>query len=136
MGGVFGDADLNALQQKALQDGQTLRIAAARLDQARAQANVANSALFPRVGLAAGAERNRTSAERPLSNYGGQNSSVVQNDFNAGFTVSYELDLFAVCVARLKAPVPRQCRAQADFENMRLLLTAETGRGLLCAARD
>lgn len=122
---VFGDADLNTLQQKALQDGQTLRMAQARLDQARAQANVANSALFPHVGLQAGASRDRTSAERPVSNYGAQNASVVQNDFNAGFTVSYELDLFGRVRRQVESASAGAEQAQADFENVRLVLTAE-----------
>lgn len=122
---VFADADLNALQQKALQDGQILRIAEARLDQARAQANVANSALFPRVGVQAGAERNRNSAERPVTTYGARNASVVQSDFNAGFTVSYELDLFGRVRRQVEGAIATAAQARADRENVRLVLTAE-----------
>ena len=122
---VFGDADLNALQKRALQDGQTLRIAQAKLEQARAQANVANSALFPRIGLQAGATRNRTSAERPVTSYGAQNSSVVQNDFNAGFNVSYELDLFGRVRRQAESASASAEQANADFENVRLVMTAE-----------
>ena len=43
---VFADPELNALQEQALKNGQTMVIAQARVDQARAQANVANSAFF------------------------------------------------------------------------------------------
>ena len=50
---IFGDADLNALQEQALKNGQTMVIAQARVDQARAQANVANSSFFPKLGAQA-----------------------------------------------------------------------------------
>lgn len=122
---IFGDAELNALQDKALKNGQTMIIAQTRVTQARAQANVANSAFFPQVSLQAGATRNRTSAERPLSSYNAQNSSVIQSDFNAGFTVDYELDLFGRVRRQAEGAVASEQQAQADFENTRLILTAE-----------
>ncbi|HTJ96384.1 MAG TPA: efflux transporter outer membrane subunit, partial [Rhodocyclaceae bacterium] len=122
---IFADPDLNALQEQALHSGQTMVIAQARVDQARAQANVANSAYFPRLGLQAGAARNRTSADRPLSNYNTQNVSVIQNDFNAGFTVNYELDLFGRVRRQAEGAGASAQQAQADFENTRLILTAE-----------
>ncbi|RQO37247.1 RND transporter [Herminiimonas sp. KBW02] len=122
---VFGDADLNALQEQALTNGQTMVIAQARVDQARAQANVANSSFFPKVGAQAGTARNRTSAERPLTNYNAQNSSVIQNDFNAAFTVSYELDLFGRVRRTAEGAAASAQQAKADFENTRLVLTAE-----------
>lgn len=122
---IFGDADLNALQEQALKNGQTMVIAQARVDQARAQANVANSSFFPKLGAQAGSARNRTSAERPLTNYNSQNTSVIQNDFNAAFTVSYELDLFGRVRRTAESAGASAQQAQADFENTRLVLTAE-----------
>lgn len=122
---IFGDAELNALQEQALKNGQTMVIAQARVDQARAQANVANSSFFPKLGAQAGSARNRTSAERPLTNYNAQNTSVIQNDFNAAFTVSYELDLFGRVRRTAESTGASAQQAQADFENTRLVLTAE-----------
>jgi NodT family efflux transporter outer membrane factor (OMF) lipoprotein len=122
---MFGDTQLNTLQEQALKNGQTMVIAQTRVDQARAQANVAHSAFFPTVGLQAGTTRNRTSAERPLSSYNTTNSSVVQNDFNAAFTVDYELDLFGRVRRQAEGAVASMEQAQSDFENTRLILTAE-----------
>jgi NodT family efflux transporter outer membrane factor (OMF) lipoprotein len=122
---IFGDEGLNALEKQALENGQTMVIAQAHLDQARAQANVANSAFFPHLGLQAGSTRSRTSADRPLSSYTVQNSSVIQNDFNASFTVSYEVDLFGRVRREAEGAEASAAQAQADLENTRLVLTAE-----------
>lgn len=122
---IFGDTQLNALQEQALKNGQTMVIAQTRVEQARAQANVANSAYFPQIGLQGGVTRNRTSAERPLTNRNSVNSSIVQNDFNAAFTVDYELDLFGRVRRQAEGATASMEQAQADFENTRLVLTAE-----------
>lgn len=122
---VFSDPELNALQEQALKNGQTMVIAQARVDQARAQANVANSAFFPKVGVQAGTTRNRTSADRPLTNPATQNVSIIQNDFNASFNVNYELDLFGRVRRQAEGASASAEQAQADFENTRLILTAE-----------
>ena len=91
---VFGDERLNQLQQHSQANNQNLALAAARLEQARAQATVSAAGLFPQVGLQAGATRQKTSADRPPAAPGAATPSVVQNNYQAGFAVSYEADLF------------------------------------------
>src|SRR5271169_2187519 len=66
---LFQDPDLNPLVEKALVSNQNLRVAAARLEQARDQLTVARSGLFPAVDLSASALRAKNSANRPLSEY-------------------------------------------------------------------
>lgn len=122
---IYGDAQLNALQDQALKNGQTMIIAQTRVDQARAQANVAHSDFFPQIGLQAGASRNRSSADRPISNPAIKNVSIIQNDYNAAFTVSYEADLFGRVRRQAESADASAQQAQADFENTRLILTTE-----------
>ena len=122
---LFQDDTLNPLVDRALAGNQNLRIAAARLDQARDQVTVAASALYPWVGLSAGAGRGKTSANRPLSEYGVPNQSTVQNNFVAGPTVNYEVDLFGRVRREVEGARASAQQAQADFENTRLLLTAQ-----------
>jgi NodT family efflux transporter outer membrane factor (OMF) lipoprotein len=122
---IFGDAELNRLQQQALQSGQTILIAQARVVQARAQANVADSAYFPQIGVEAGAARSRSSADRPLSNPNTRNVSIIQNDFTGSFTVDYEADLFGRVRRQAESAHAGAEQAQADFENTRLVLTTE-----------
>jgi NodT family efflux transporter outer membrane factor (OMF) lipoprotein len=122
---AFGDADLNPLVEQALEGNQNLKVAAARLDQARAQVTVARSALFPVIGLQASADRARTSANRPLAEYGLANQATVQNDFTAGVTVTYELDLFGRLRRQLEGYRAAAQEAGADYENARLVLVAQ-----------
>src|SRR6202167_4618424 len=122
---LFQDDALNPLMDRALAGNQDLRVAAARLDQAREQVTVARSDLFPWVGLSADAARGKTSANRPLSEYSEPNYSTVQNNFVLGPTVNYEVDLFGRVRREVEGARATAQQAEADFENTRLLLTAQ-----------
>jgi outer membrane protein, multidrug efflux system len=122
---LFQDDTLNPLVERALTDNQNLRIAAARLDQARDQVTVVASDLYPSVGLSAAAARGKTSANRPLAEYSTPNQSTVQNDFVLGPTVNYEADLFGRVRREVEGARASAQQAEADFENTRLLLTAQ-----------
>lgn len=122
---VFGDAELNHLESQALAANQTLVMAQSKLEQARAQMAVANASLLPRLGLQAGTQRFRTSADRPLTSYSGVNSSVVQNDYNTALTVSYELDVVGRLRRQAEGAQAGAQQAEADLENTRLLLAAQ-----------
>jgi hypothetical protein len=122
---LFQDDTLNPLVDRALAGNQNLRIAAARLDQARDQVTVAASALYPWIGLSAAAGRGKTSANRPLAEYSEPNLSTVQNNFVVGPTVNYEVDLFGRVRREVEGARASAQQAEADFENTRLLLTAQ-----------
>jgi len=122
---LFQDDALNPLVDRALSGNQNLRVAAARLDQARAQLTAAAADLYPSVGLSAAAARGRTSANRPLSAYSVPNQAIVQNDFELGPTVNYEADLFGRVRREVEGARASAQQAEADFENTRLLLTAQ-----------
>ena len=121
---LFQDDALNALVGRALAGNQDLRVAALRLEQAQDQVTVARSALYPLVGLSAAAARGKTSANRPLSQYGTSSQSTVQNDFVVGPTVNYEADLFGRVRRDVEGARASAQQAVADFENTRLVLTA------------
>jgi multidrug efflux system outer membrane protein len=80
---------------------------------------------FPGVGLSAGASRGKTSANRPLAEYAQPNQSTVQNDFGVGPTVNYEIDLFGRVRREVENARASAQQAEADFENTRLILTAQ-----------
>ncbi|WP_020203458.1 efflux transporter outer membrane subunit [Cupriavidus sp. WS] len=121
----FGDARLDALEQQALAANPTLAVANARLAQARAQANAANAGLFPQIGINARAQRAAISANRPLTNYAAPNFGTVQNDLTPSFTVGYELDLAGRVRRTIESAEASAQQSQADFENVRLLLTTD-----------
>jgi outer membrane protein, multidrug efflux system len=121
---LFQDAALIPLVDQALTANQSLKVAAARLDQAHAQFSIARADLFPTVELGASATRAKTSANRPLSSYSVPNQSTVQNDFKIGPQVSYEVDLFGRVRREVEGARASAEQAEADFENARLILIA------------
>lgn len=122
---LFRDDTLNPLVERALAGNQDLRVAAARLDQARDEVTVVRSGLFPSVDLSGTAARGKTSANRPLSAYALPNQSTVQNNFELGPTVNYEADLFGRVRREVEGARASAQQAEADFENARLVLTAQ-----------
>lgn len=122
---VFGDPQLNQLAQQTLAHNQGLASAAARLEQARSQVTVSSAGLFPQAGLQAGAARQKTSANRPLAAYNTTNQSVVQDNYQLGFAVNYEADLFGRVRSGVQSARASAEQAAADFENVRLVLCSE-----------
>lgn len=122
---IFSDEKLNALEADAIAHNPSLAIAKQRLDQARALVTVNRAALFPQLNANLGAAREKSSANRPLSLYNFPNASTVQNDFNAGFSVQYEVDLFGGVRRQAEAARASEQQTRADLENARLVITAE-----------
>ncbi|MES2106044.1 MAG: efflux transporter outer membrane subunit [Pseudomonadota bacterium] len=122
---LFRDVQLNQLEQQMMAQNQSLQVAAARLEQARAQVSVTAAGLFPQIGLQAGAARQKISADRPLSAYNVSNQSTVQNNYQLGFAVSYEADLFGRVRSSVASARASSEQAAADFENTRLVLASE-----------
>ncbi len=90
---AFGDATLKGLIQDALAGNYNVRIAAARVQQARAQAGVARSEFFPQIGYIATAVQTRG-----LSNITGVPPVAGQSPYSTvylgGATMSWEIDLW------------------------------------------
>ena len=122
---IFNDPVLNALADATLAHNPSLAQAQFRLDQAKAQTALALGTQSPTVGLGAGTSRFETSAARPQSNYAVVNQQVTQNDFNAAFTTSYEIDLGGRVRSQIDNAKALEVKSGADFENTRLLLTAQ-----------
>ena len=121
----FNDPQLNELQDKALAGSPTLAIAGARLAQARATLAAATAAVYPQIGIAARDVRNRITQNRPLSGYATPNFSVAQTDMAGVLTASYEADLSGRVQRSIEGARASAEQSAADFENTRLLLTAD-----------
>ena len=122
---AFGDAQLDALEQRALADSPTLAIAAARLAQARATVTAQSAGLFPSLSLGSKDQRFRISANRPLANYASPNFTTVQNDFTLNATASYEVDLAGRVSRSIEGAKASAEQSAADLANTRLMVTAE-----------
>ena len=89
---VVKDPQLQALIREAIAQNLDLRVATARVAEARAQYGIARSFLFPEVGLsgAYSAQQVSRSSEPPQGTAAGK---TYQN-YSAGFPLSWEIDLF------------------------------------------
>ncbi len=84
---IFKDADLDALEADALKANDTVRAAFARVGQARALSDVANSGFWPALSVDPSVQRNRTS-----DTAGGV--SRTQTSYSVPLELSYELDVW------------------------------------------
>ena len=122
---VFHDDELSALEKEALDANQTIKVAAAHLEQARASAALQVATQFPNLFTAPQPERERLSANRPPSSSAPVTSAVTQNSYTLPFTVAYEVDLFGRRRRSIQAAQASYQASAADLENVRLVITAE-----------
>jgi len=120
---IFGDPELDGLEVEIATANQNLKIAEARLREARALVRFNRAALFPTISAGAGASSIRDSANRPfLSPSVNLGSS---GDLLLSLDMSYEIDLWGR-VRRTVAAARREAEATAaDLETARLSLQAE-----------
>ena len=122
---VFHDEELDALEKQTLDANQTIKVAAARLEQARASAAVQIATQFPTLAVAPQAERQRLSGNRPTSFSLPAVAPVTQNSYTLPFTAGYEVDLFGRRRRSIEAAQAAYQVSAADMENVRLVITSE-----------
>jgi multidrug efflux system outer membrane protein len=84
---VFSDPVLRSLIEEALRNGYDVRLAAARVDEARARYGIAGSLYYPGVGYSAGLSRTHTSAYSTPGD-------VTGNQVTANALLSWEIDVW------------------------------------------
>ncbi|PYM26902.1 MAG: RND transporter [Candidatus Rokuibacteriota bacterium] len=120
---IFGDPDLDGLEVEIATANQNLKIAEARLREARALVRFNRAALFPTISAGAGASSIRDSANRPFLSPSVSTGS--SGDLLLSLDMSYEIDLWGR-VRRTVAAARREAEATAaDLETARLSLQAE-----------
>jgi len=118
---AFNDPALDALEEKIEAGNFDLAAASARYQEALGAVRQARGDLFPQVGVAAGAERDRLSAARPL----GQGRSATYNDVTLGASATWELDLFGRVRNEIAAGTANAKAAAFDVDGIRLGLQAQ-----------
>jgi NodT family efflux transporter outer membrane factor (OMF) lipoprotein len=92
---VFNDSQLTALIQSAAVTNLDVRLATARVREARAQRGITESALGPQVGTGASYARTRTSGKSPTGEALSTFQRPLENNlFDASLDMTWELDLF------------------------------------------
>jgi len=121
---IFRNDQLNGIEKSVLAANQDLMSAAARVHQARALASIAISNFYPQLGAATSFQRFRLSRNRP-SLGAPVTAALTENEWNLSFVLSYEPDLFGRTRRSVEAANASYQAAAADFENVKLVLTAE-----------
>jgi NodT family efflux transporter outer membrane factor (OMF) lipoprotein len=88
----FDDAELNSLVRRAVSANHELKIATARVQEARADQRIAESMLYPTVDVSAGFAKSRGSSAAFGFPYGFP--GMDNNLYQIGFDATYEVDLF------------------------------------------
>jgi NodT family efflux transporter outer membrane factor (OMF) lipoprotein len=121
---IFGDPQLNALEQQVSVSNQNLLAAEATFREARAMVPYNRSALFPTISVAPSILNVRDSPNSPY--FIGPSKSIPSlGDFLLPFDVSYEIDLWGR-IRRTVAAAGEEAQATAaDLQTVRLSLHAE-----------
>ena len=122
----FNDPLLNTLIQRGSAANHDLRIAEARIRQARAQYRLSTAAAAPTVD-ASGTYTNSRRSE----NTGGSNAGTTQDLFQAGFDANWEIDLFGGARRGSEAAEARLAAATEDQRTVLVTLEAEIARNYL-----
>jgi multidrug efflux system outer membrane protein len=121
---LFGNPELNELEQEAAVANQELKVSVAIYQEARAFVDINKSGLFPHVGLNPSATRERDSANRPVNGVA-HGIPETYNNFTVPADASYELDVWGR-VRRAVEIARGQAQADADdVETVRLSIQAE-----------
>ena len=120
---IFGDPQLNALEEQVNVENQTLKSAQAQFLQARAAVRFARAGYFPVLSVSPSASRERVSGNAPFN--GPSSAGVTANDFVIPFDVAYEPDVWGRVRRTVEAARANAQASAADLESVRLSLHAE-----------
>ncbi|CAI8793132.1 efflux transporter outer membrane subunit [Methylocaldum szegediense] len=120
----FGDSVLDRLMDQALTGNLDLKLALARIDQARAQRRGTRAELFPSVDAMAGAQR----TENPFP---GLAPGIRYNLFELGFDALWEIDLFGRQRRRLEAATADLEAAKEEYAQSLVTLTSDLARAYI-----
>jgi NodT family efflux transporter outer membrane factor (OMF) lipoprotein len=118
---IFGDAQLNTLEQQLTIGNQDLKAAEARFRQARAMIRFNRAAQFPAISTAPFIGSDRVSSNRPFFT----TSPAPSGDFLLPFDLSYEVDLWGRVRRTVSAAREEAQATAADLETASLSLHAE-----------
>lgn len=121
---LYGDADLNALQQRLIKNSPDLAAALARYQQSRAATDQIRASQFPSLGASLNTQRLRQAELRPLRVLGPLSPDEYSSN-TLGLDLEYEVDLWGRVRALVASGEAQDQAAQADLESARLSLQAQ-----------
>ncbi len=110
----FGSEELNRLVGQALDKNFSIRVALARLEQARAATTLTRASQFPLISVDGSFSRKQT-----------DDSTTSFNTFSTGPAASYEVDLWGRIKTDIKASNFQEKASELDMETAAMSLAAE-----------
>jgi outer membrane protein, multidrug efflux system len=126
---TFRDCELDSLVARAIAANHELRVATARVQEARAVERMDEARLYPTVGLSGGAFATRGSEAGFGSPYGlpGKDSPL----FQIGFDASYEVDLFGGTRREIEAAGALAEASEDERRAVQVTLLGEVARNYI-----
>lgn len=121
---IFSDPVLDELEASAMAGNQNLRIAVARVDEARAIARLSRSQFFPELSLDPSLRRERTSGNLPTP-IPIKVPSAHLNTYSVPLDLSYEVDLWGRVRRSFEAAQAQAQASVSDYQSVLLTLTAD-----------
>ena len=118
---LFGDSQLNSLEEQLTIGNQDLKAAEARYREARAMTKYNRASLFPTISTAPSITSERVSSNRPFYT----TAPPPSGDFVLPFDLSYEVDLWGRVRRTVNAAREEAQATAADLETASLSLHAE-----------
>src|SRR6201996_4076107 len=120
---IFGDPQLNALEEEVTQSNQDLKVAESRFRQARAMIRFNRSAEFPTISTSPSIVNERLSANQPYFSKSLANNGT--GAFTLPFDLSYEVDLWGRVRRTVSASREEAQATAADLQTANLSLHSE-----------
>ena len=121
---IFGDPQLNDLETQAIAANQSLKAAAQRVLEARANLRATRANLYPFVGAAPSVGRARTSGTRPVPP-GSAESAFSADTILLPLDASYEVDFWGQIRRSIESASAFTQVSVADYENALLTLKSD-----------
>ncbi len=117
---IFGDPQLNALEDQLTVSNQDLKVAQARFQEARALVGFNRASLYPTISTAPGIASIRNSGNQPYLK-----ATSTTGEFVLPFDLSYEVDVWGRVRRTVAASREEAQATAADLETVSLSLHAE-----------
>ncbi|NKB89660.1 MAG: efflux transporter outer membrane subunit [Acidobacteria bacterium] len=131
----FQTEELSGAIEQALAFNADLVAAAARVDQAAAQARIAGADLKPQVSAGLAANRSkRNFVGFPIPGGEDEVLSTISNNFGVSVDLSWEIDLWGRLSAQSRQGLASFQATQADFQAVRLSIAGQTAKAWFAVA--
>ena len=126
---LFRDPELNRLEEQAVAQNQDLKVAVARVDEARARARLSGASFFPALTLSPAYTRTQLPVDNPqfakIPVPGLGTRFEPYNSFSVPLDLSYEIDLWGRVRRSFEAAQAQARGSVADYQNVLLTLNSD-----------